>query len=232
MNKKNIVVITGAGISAESGLKTFRDADGLWENHKISEIATPEAWKENPLRVLNFYNIRRKQVLEANPNAAHYSLKKLEAYYNVKIITQNIDDLHERAGSTSVTHLHGTILYGRGENNMTDIFKVPEVINLGDKTSDGQQIRPHVVWFGEDVPLMEEAITLVENCNILIVIGTSLNVFPAANLALTNNPNIKKYLVDPNEIDLGDLKYEHFKGSATEKVPLLVDFLIKESNNT
>src|SRR4026208_2095878 len=160
MSKKKLVVLSGAGVSAESGLKTFRDSDGLWEGYNIEDVATPRAWKKDPKLVLEFYNYRRKNVLDAQPNAAHHGLAELEKDYDVTIITQNIDDLHERAGSTNVLHLHGEIFKMRSEKNGSLIYEIRGDINLGDKADDGAQLRPNIVWFEEPVPLIEEAIPI------------------------------------------------------------------------
>lgn len=195
--QQKIVVFTGAGVSAESGIQTFRDNNGLWENYDVQEVATPEAWKSNPKLVLDFYNARRKQVLRAKPNEAHKALVLLEQYFDVQIITQNIDDLHERAGSKKVLHLHGEILKVRSTFNdeLYDWEKTD--LKLGDKCPKGYQLRPHVVWFGESVPNMFEAANLCEDAALLIVIGTSLNVYPAANILNFVPANCRKYLIDP-----------------------------------
>lgn len=169
--KKKIAVLTGAGISAESGIKTFRDADGLWENHRIEDVATPEAWHRNPALVLEFYNQRRRQLLTCQPNAAHTALAELEKYYNVTVITQNVDDLHERGGSTSIIHLHGQLLKMRSTANEHLIYDCVRDIQLGDKCEKGSQLRPHIVWFGEAVPEIENAAKVVAACDILLVIS-------------------------------------------------------------
>src|SRR4249920_1753524 len=163
MSKKKLVVLSGAGVSAESGLKTFRDSDGLWEGYNIEDVATPRAWRKDPKLVLDFYNFRRKNVLDAKPNAAHYGLAELEKSFAVTIITQNIDDLHERAGSTNVLHLHGEIFKMRSEHNSSLIYEIREDIMPGDKAADGAQLRPHIVWFEEPVPLIESAAELVQS---------------------------------------------------------------------
>ncbi len=194
--KKNLVVLTGAGISAESGLKTFRDSDGLWEGYNIEDVATPGAWKRNPQLVLEFYNFRRKNVIEAQPNSAHYALAQLEDLFDVTIITQNIDDLHERAGSTRIVHLHGEILKMRSERNEDLIYDIREDIRLGDTAADGAQLRPHIVWFEEPVPLIETAAELVHAADLFVVVGTSLVVYPAAGLVTVADPSIPKFIVD------------------------------------
>ncbi|MGN6569241.1 MAG: SIR2 family NAD-dependent protein deacylase [Flavipsychrobacter sp.] len=196
MAKQKLVVLSGAGISAESGLKTFRDSDGLWEGYDIEEVATPRAWRRNPQLVLDFYNMRRKNVLEAQPNAAHIGLAKLEEYYVVHIITQNIDDLHERAGSTNVLHLHGEILKMRSERNEHKLYPITEDINYGDLAEDGSQFRPHVVWFEEPVPMIEQAIPIMMAADIFVLIGTSLAVYPAAGLVEYVSPEVTKYVID------------------------------------
>ena len=178
---KKIVVLTGAGISAESGLKTFRDSNGLWENHKIEDVATPQAWKADPELVLEFYNQRRLQASEALPNQAHFSLADLEEYFSVTIVTQNVDDLHERAGSSEVIHLHGELTKARSSKNPSLIYHINEKrIEIGDLCDDGYQLRPHIVWFGEEVPLITEVIPYFQSADIIIVIGTSLSVYPAS----------------------------------------------------
>lgn len=196
MNKKKIVVLTGAGISAESGLKTFRDSDGLWEGFNIEDVATPRAWKKNPQLVLDFYNQRRKNVLNANPNAAHFGLAVLEKNFDVHIITQNIDDLHERAGSTNVLHLHGEIVKMRSEKNEKLVYDIRSDITLNDKAEDGEQLRPHIVWFEEPVPKIEEAIPVVYRADIFVVVGTSLVVYPAAGLLNYVESGTPKYIID------------------------------------
>jgi NAD-dependent deacetylase len=196
MNKKKLVVLTGAGISAESGLKTFRDSDGLWEGYNIEDVATPRAWKKDPQLVLDFYNMRRKNVAEAKPNAAHIGLAELEENFDVHIITQNIDDLHERAGSTNVLHLHGEIFKMRSEKSFAFVKEVRGDIMMGDCAEDGCQYRPHIVWFEEPVPLIEEAIPIVHSADIFAVVGTSLVVYPAAGLVNYAPYAIPKYIVD------------------------------------
>ena len=180
---KKIVILTGAGISAESGLKTFRDSNGLWENHKIEDVATPYAWKSNPELVLDFYNKRRLQASKAFPNKAHLSLVELEKYFDVTIITQNVDNLHERAGSTKVIHLHGELIKARSSGNPSLIYDIDNnKIEIGDLCDEGHQLRPHIVWFGEEVPMMTSVIPFFQVAEIVIVIGTSLSVYPASGL--------------------------------------------------
>jgi NAD-dependent deacetylase len=196
MKRWKLVVLTGAGISAESGIKTFRDTDGLWEGHSIEEVATPYGWRKNPQRVLDFYNARRNQLAEVKPNAAHYGLVDLESDHDVVIITQNVDDLHERAGSTNVLHLHGELLKMRSSKNPDLILPYMADIKIGDKASDGSQLRPHIVWFGEDVPMLNEAIKHVVEADIFAVIGTSLQVYPAASLIDYTRDHVYKFILD------------------------------------
>lgn len=196
MSKKKLVILTGAGISAESGLKTFRDSDGLWEGYNIEDVATPRAWRKDPQLVLDFYNFRRKNVLDAKPNAAHYGLAELEKDFDVTIITQNIDDLHERAGSTNILHLHGEILKMRSERDPELIYPVTGDIRLGDKAEDGCQLRPHIVWFEEPVPMMEMAVPIVNRADLFVVVGTSLVVYPAAGLVNYTRQDIPLFVLD------------------------------------
>jgi NAD-dependent deacetylase len=196
MGKKKLVVLTGAGISAESGLKTFRDSDGLWEGYNIEDVATPRAWRRDPQLVLDFYNMRRKNVAAASPNAAHIGLAELEKIFDVHVITQNIDDLHERAGSSKVLHLHGEIFKMRSEKSFGFIKEIRGDIMLGDCAEDGCQYRPHIVWFEEPVPMIEEAIPVVEGADIFAVVGTSLVVYPAAGLVNYASFEIPKFIID------------------------------------
>lgn len=195
-NKKHIVVLTGAGISAESGLKTFRDSDGLWNGYDVYEVASPDGWNKNPKLVLDFYNDRRKDVAAAKPNAAHIGLAELEQDFDVTIVTQNIDDLHERAGSTKVLHLHGEIFKMKSIADEETIFEIKGDINLGDVAPDGAQLRPHIVWFGEAVPMMESAAALLHDCDYFVVVGTSLQVYPAASLLYYAPPYLPKFIID------------------------------------
>lgn len=196
MSKKKLVVLSGAGISAESGLRTFRDSDGLWEGYNVEDVATPEAWHRNPQLVLDFYNERRKNVAAAKPNAAHIGLATLENDFDVTIITQNIDDLHERAGSTNVLHLHGEIFKMRSEWDDELVSAIRSDIKLGDKATDGHQLRPFIVWFGEPVVKMEQAVQIVHKADVFIVVGTSLAVYPAAGLVNYVAANTPKYIID------------------------------------
>jgi NAD-dependent deacetylase len=196
MHKKKLVVLTGAGISAESGLKTFRDSDGLWNGYAIEDVATPRAWQKNKQLVLDFYNMRRREVANAQPNAAHIALAQLEEVFDVHIITQNIDDLHERAGSTQVTHLHGEIFKMRCEQHEDLIYEIKEDIKLGDTSEKGFQLRPHIVWFEEPVPMIERAAYITQSAEIFAVVGTSLAVYPAAGLIDFAPRRIPKFIID------------------------------------
>ena len=196
--KKHLVVLSGAGISAESGLKTFRDSDGLWEGYDINEVATATAWRRNPELVLEFYNARRKNVKEAKPNKAHYALAELQNDFNVTVITQNIDDLHERAGSKNVVHLHGEIFKMRSVNDETKTYAIYDDIKYGQKAEDGGQFRPHIVWFEEPVPMIEEASRIVRTADIFLIVGTSLVVYPAAGLIHYASYEIPKFIIDKN----------------------------------
>ena len=229
MSKKKLVILTGAGISAESGLRTFRDSDGLWEGYNIEDVATPRAWRRDPQLVLDFYNFRRQNVLEAKPNAAHFGLAVLEKEFDVTIITQNIDDLHERAGSTRVLHLHGEILKMRSERNEQLIYPVTGDIRLGDMAEDGAQLRPHIVWFEEPVPMMEQAVPIVNEADLFVVVGTSLVVYPAAGLVNYTRRGIPLYVLDkklPYIPDTGFLTC--IEKPATEGIVLLADLLKKQ----
>lgn len=194
--KPRLVVLTGAGISAESGLRTFRDTDGLWEGYDVYEVASPQGWQKNPALVQDFYNGRRQDVKAALPNAAHTGLAKLEEKYDVRIITQNIDDLHERGGSTQVLHLHGEIFKMRSVNNEELIYDIDGDIKMGDLAEDGGQLRPHIVWFGEAVPMIEKAAREVWEADIFVVVGTSLQVYPAASLLQYVKPDVPVYIID------------------------------------
>jgi NAD-dependent deacetylase len=206
MAKKKLVVLTGAGISAESGLKTFRDSDGLWEGYDVTEVATPRGWKKNPQLVLDFYNMRRKDVANAKPNAAHIGLAELETDFDVTIITQNIDDLHERGGSTNILHLHGEIFKMHSESNEAIIREIRGDINIGDLAKDGGQYRPHIVWFEEPVPKIEEAVSIVYTADIFVVVGTSLAVYPAAGLINYVEIDTQKYVIDKKVPPLSPMK--------------------------
>lgn len=196
MAKKKLVILSGAGISAESGLRTFRDSDGLWEGYNVEDVATPEAWQKDPQLVLNFYNERRRNVADAKPNTAHIGLAELEKYFDVTIITQNIDNLHERAGSTNVLHLHGEIFKMRSEWDDELISEIKGDLKLGDLATDGKQLRPFIVWFGEPVVMMEKAVEVVYTADIFAVVGTSLAVYPAAGLINYVLETTPKYIID------------------------------------
>lgn len=200
---KKLVVLSGAGMSQESGIRTFRDMDGLWEEYNINDVATPEAWAKNPALVMQFYNDRRKQLLEAQPNAGHYGLAALEKDLDVHIITQNIDDLHERAGSSKVLHLHGELKKSRSTVDENLIYDIDGwELKMGDKCEKGSQLRPHIVWFGEAVPAIEEAIYIVQKADIFVVIGTSMNVYPAAGLINYIKKGTPVFLIDPNPVNV------------------------------
>jgi len=218
MLKKQVVVFTGAGISAESGIKTFRDAGGLWENYKIEDVATPEAWKKNQELVNEFYNARRKQVIAASPNKAHYFIADLQSKFNVNVVTQNVDDFHERAGSKNVLHLHGEIMKVRSEIDPELIYPVTNwELKIGDLCEKGSQLRPHIVWFGELVPLMDQANYLAAQADFFIVIGTSLNVYPAAGILNFVSQEVPKWLIDPSDFQLDYIKYlNHIKSTAVD----------------
>jgi NAD-dependent deacetylase len=214
--KKHIVVLTGAGMSAESGVKTFRDHDGLWEGHYVMKVASPEGFRSHPELVLNFYNQRRKQLKEVEPNQAHKDLAALENDYKVTIVTQNVDDLHERAGSTDVLHLHGELRKIRSTGNYNDIKVWTEDINLGDTCKKGHQLRPHIVWFGEDVPEIETAVKICYAADILVIIGTSMQVYPAASLINYVQPDTEIYYIDPKPAIDNNGKVKVIAKSATE----------------
>ena len=203
MNKKHIVVLTGAGISAESGLKTFRDSDGLWNGYDVYEVASPQGWDKDPEMVLNFYNDRRKDVAAAQPNAAHIGLAELEKDFNVTIITQNIDDLHERAGSSKVIHLHGQIFLMRSVKDESLVYEIKGQIKVGDTAADGGQLRPHIVWFGEAVPMMDKAVSILQDCDYFVVAGTSLQVYPAASLLEYAPRYLPKFIIDKKIPEMG-----------------------------
>lgn len=224
MLKQKIVVLSGAGISAESGLGTFRDSGGLWEKYKIEDVATPEAWNKNPKLVTDFYNMRRKQAYEAKPNEGHLALADLEKDFDVTIITQNIDDLHERAGSSNVIHLHGEInkVKSSGPNSESKYYpqKNWEVM-IGDLCPDGYQLRPHVVWFGEAVPMLDKAAQICQTADVFIVVGTSLNVYPAAGLVHYVPNQTKCFLVDPSDVSI-PVHFKHIKLLASQGMKQLI----------
>lgn len=216
---KNLVVLTGAGISAESGISTFRDSGGLWEQYRIEDVATPEGWARDPKLVTDFYNQRRKQLLEVEPNYGHIALVELEKYFNVYVVTQNVDNLHERAGSKNIVHLHGELTKVRSERFDHLIYELtPDryEVKIGDKCEKGFQLRPHIVWFGEAVPMLEEAVRLAQKADIFVVVGTSLNVYPAASLVHYVQPEVPVYVVDPNSVAINDSRWHYIRLGASE----------------
>lgn len=234
MKKKNIVVLTGAGVSAESGISTFRDSNGLWENYRVEDVASIEGWYRNPELVLDFYNTRRKELGQARPNAAHIAIAELEKDWNVTVVTQNVDNLHERAGSTRIIHLHGELTKVRPEDkcNDRDNFSEESVfdigygeIHLGDLAPDGAQLRPHIVWFGEAVPKIEQAIDAVEKADILLIVGTSLQVYPAAGLYRYAGYDTPIYIIDPKEVPVSDSRITHIREVATKGMEIFKNIL-------
>lgn len=225
MAKKKITVLTGAGVSAESGISTFRDSDGLWENHNVEDVASIEGWYRNPALVLDFYNHRRAQLAQVRPNPAHIAIAELEGQYDVTVVTQNVDNLHERAGSTRIIHLHGELTKVRPENacNEMDGFSEETVfdigtgsIEIGDLAPNGAQLRPHIVWFGEAVPKIDAAIDAVEAADILLIVGTSLQVYPAAGLYRYARMDTPIYIIDPKDVSVRDGRLTHIKDVATK----------------
>ena len=230
MDKKKLVILTGAGMSAESGISTFRDSDGLWNNYPVEQVATPEGFAENPQLVLDFYNHRRRELLEVEPNDGHKGIAALEQLFEVHIITQNVDNLHERAGSSHVIHLHGELMKSCSVNNKNTAFDIPPEqpdIHLGDQAPDGSQLRPFIVWFGEAVPKIEEAIPYVETSDIFVVIGTSLNVYPAAGLLNYVKNGQPIFLIDPKEVNTYRRDVTFIKKGASEGVIILSEQLRK-----
>ena len=224
--KENIVVLTGAGISAESGIKTFRDADGLWEGHDVMQVASPKGWETNQDLVLKFYNDRRRQLLKVQPNIAHTALVDLESKYNVHIVTQNVDDLHERAGSNQVTHLHGELLKVRCTHYETDVMEWKKDLVTGNLSSNGYQLRPHIVWFGEMVPLLDTAADLVSKAAHIIVVGTSMQVYPAAGLIDYAFAKANIHFIDPNPAISPKERLHIYPEKATTGVPKVVQKLL------
>lgn len=228
---KKLVILTGAGMSAESGISTFRDSDGLWEQYRVEDVATPEGFKTNPELVLQFYNDRRKQLLNASPNAGHTALAAFEKDFDVHIITQNIDNLHERAGSSNVLHLHGKLMNVRSTGYPYKVYELTPnnlEIHVGDKAEDGYQLRPDIVWFGESVPNIDPAIKLVEKADIFVVIGTSLNVYPAAGLLNYVHQGTPIYLIDPKEVAVHRAGIHFIKSGASEGIKELATLLYKK----
>jgi NAD-dependent deacetylase len=220
---KKLVILTGAGMSSESGIKTFRDSGGLWEEYDVNEVATPEAWVKNRNLVLRFYNERRRQLRDCTPNAGHYGIAAFEKLFDVHVITQNIDDLHERAGSTSILHLHGELTKARSTSDPSLIYDIGyNDINPGDKCAKGSQLRPHIVWFGEAVPMMDEAVRITETADIFVVIGSSLNVYPAAGLINYAPDEASLWLIDPKEVQFPvSRNVEVIRAGASEGVAIL-----------
>ncbi|MDR1594750.1 MAG: NAD-dependent deacylase [Prevotellaceae bacterium] len=227
MRQKNIVVLTGAGISAESGIKTFRDSGGLWENYDVMTVASIDGWRRNPDLVQEFYNKRRQELESAEPNDAHKFLARLEEKFNVEIITQNVDNLHERGGSSSIIHLHGELTKARSSINPSLIYEIGyRAIGKGETAEDGSALRPHIVWFGEAVPMMEQAVEKVAKADILIIIGTSMNVYPAAGLIDYSHTDIPVYLIDPNDVNYyGGRKITFIKEKASTGMKHLYEIL-------
>ena len=231
---KKITVLTGAGVSAESGVSTFRDSDGLWENHKVEDVASIDGWYRNPQLVLDFYNARRAQLFQVRPNSAHLAIAELEKEYKVTVVTQNVDNLHERAGSTKIIHLHGELTKVRPENCCNDrdgyseetVFDIgADEINLGDMAPNGAQLRPHIVRFGEAVPKIEAAIEAVEAADILLIVGTSLQVYPAAGLYRYAKMGTPIYIIDPKDVPVRDGRLTHIKEVATKGMEVFKNIL-------
>ena len=232
--KKKLVVLTGAGMSAESGIATFRDSDGLWENHPVEQVATPEGFAADPELVLRFYNMCRRELLKVKPNAGHYGLVELEKHFDVHIITQNVDNLHEQAGSSDVLHLHGELMKARSTRNESLIYELTADnidINIGDKCELGYQLRPHIVWFGEAVPMISDAAELAEQADVFVIIGTSMNVYPAAGLLGYIGRNVPAYLIDPKDVHTGQYDVVHIKKGASEGVKVLTEILLESSSS-
>ena len=227
MPAKHLVVLTGAGVSAESGIRTFRDTNGLWEDHRVEDVASPEGFARNPALVLDFYNQRRAQARTVAPNAAHLALAGFEAQagWHVSIITQNVDDLHERAGSTNVLHLHGMLNQMRSTKNEAQVFDCPGDINVGDRAADGGQLRPHIVWFGEQVPAIEEAAEMVATADALLIVGTSLQVYPAAGLLHYAPAACPIYVIDPHQPEAGRRGVQYVAEAASIGVPRVLNQL-------
>lgn len=229
---KKLVILTGAGMSAESGISTFRDAGGLWEKYPIEEVATPQAWAKNPSLVLDFYNLRRRQLLEVEPNAGHFGLVELEKHFDVHIVTQNVDNLHERAGSSKILHLHGELMKVRSTSASSEVFELsPENIDihLGSLCPKACQLRPHIVWFGEAVPEIENAAKIVAQADVLVIIGTSMQVYPAASLIHYAKRGTPIYVIDPNADELQISQSVHIiKKKASEGVKELTEILLHE----
>lgn len=226
--KKKLVVFSGAGISAESGVQTFRDSNGLWENHRVEDVASPEGFTKNPQMVLDFYNARRRQLNDIKPNKAHLILAELEKHFDVEIITQNVDDLHERAGSKKVIHLHGELKKARPVNSDSNIILWEKDLNVGDLNFEGIQLRPHIVWFGEMVAEMEKAIEITSHADFFLVVGTSMSVYPAAGLIHYIPKTCKVFIIDPNLENSYTETENYFKTSATEGMELFKQMILKK----
>lgn len=236
--KRKLVVLTGAGVSAESGISTFRDSDGLWENYKVEDVASIEGWYRNPALVLDFYNARRSQLFTVRPNAAHEAIASLEKEFDVTVVTQNVDNLHERAGSTRIIHLHGELTKVRPENCCNDrdgyseetVFDIGrDEIHIGDMAPNGAQLRPHIVWFGEAVPKIEAAIDAVEAADVLLIVGTSLQVYPAAGLYRYARMTTPIYIIDPKDVPVRDGRITHIKDVATKGMETFKNLINSES---
>ena len=234
MSRKKIVVLTGAGVSAESGISTFRDSDGLWENYRVEDVASIEGWYRDPATVLDFYNARRAQLPTVRPNAAHIAIAGLENDYDVTVVTQNVDNLHERAGSTRIIHLHGELTKVRPENSFNEmdgfseetVFDIgSDEIHMGDKAPNGAQLRPHIVWFGEAVPKIEAAIDAVEAADIVLIVGTSLQVYPAAGLYRYAGMDTPIYIIDPKDVPVRDSRITHIKDVATKGMEQFISMI-------
>ena len=232
--KSKLVVLTGAGVSAESGISTFRDSDGLWENYKVEDVASIDGWYRNPSLVQDFYNARRAQLPTVKPNAAHLAIAALEQEYDVTVVTQNVDNLHERAGSTRIIHLHGELTKVRPENCYNDadgwseesVFDIgSDPVHMGDKAPNGSQLRPHIVWFGEAVPKIEQAIDAVEAADIMLIVGTSLQVYPAAGLYAYAKADTPIYIIDPKDVPVRDSRITHIKEVATKGMETIKNLL-------
>lgn len=227
---KRLVILTGAGMSSESGIRTFRDSGGLWEEYDVEEVATPQAWAKNRDLVLRFYNERRRQLAECKPNDGHIGLAKLEKYFDVRIITQNIDDLHERAGSTNILHLHGELTKARSTSDPSLLYNIRyKDINPGDKCEKGSQLRPHIVWFGEEVPMMDDAVNITAEADIFVVIGSSLNVYPAAGLINYAPKKASLWLIDPMAVAVPvNRNVEVIKEKASKGIAILTELMFKQ----
>lgn len=232
---KKLVILTGAGMSAESGISTFRDSGGLWEQYPVEQVATPEGYAANPKLVIDFYNIRRKELLSVKPNRGHELIASLEEDFEVTVVTQNVDNLHERAGSTHVIHLHGELMKVTSSSDPNNPAYIKELdpeqfeVKMGDRAADGSQLRPFIVWFGEPVPMIETAIGYAEEADIFVIIGTSLNVYPAAGLLNYVQPNVPVYLIDPKEVAIASRRQVHvIRKGASEGMEVLKNMLLKE----